>query len=154
MGYYFNKSSRNISLEDTKKEFNKVKNSIKDLLYVIGDDCENLVIDREDLDQDFMRSQYSSLSDKLDDIYRRLHYLSKPVTEQGFIRHNSAKRYELPSGTYFTSGSSCEVLYTNRDGEQYWVYTSIEHNGEDYYATSLGKDFSIDGILVRVRERS
>jgi len=149
---YFNKSSKPISLQDAHNEFSKMKSAIRNALYVLGDDCDNLRTDREDLDQEFFRTQYRSLVDKADDIYRRLEYLSKPIKEQGYIKHNSGKRYELPSGTYFTSGDTCEILYNDpRYDEQYWVYTSIEHNGEDYYATSLGKDVSIKGMMVRVR---
>lgn len=150
---YFTKSTQNISLEETKKEFGKIQRALERLLYIMGDDGENIEYEKEDLDQEFLRTQFCSLTDQLDDIYRRLNYLSKEVIEQGYIRHNESKRYELPSGTYFTSGSTCEILFNNEKyGEQYWVYTSIEHNGNDYYAKALGKDVSINGMMVRVRE--
>ncbi|TKC15706.1 DUF5348 domain-containing protein [Robertmurraya kyonggiensis] len=150
---YFNKSSKDISLEDAKYHFLKVKSEIKDLLYELGDDCENLRVNRENLDQEFMKDQYRILTESLEDIYYRLEYLTKPVVEQGYIKHNDAKRYALPSGTYFTSGSTCEILYNDtKYDEQYWLYTSIEHNGSDYYAKALGPDVSINGMMVRVRK--
>lgn len=144
------RSETPISLDKATDEFQKIRSSIKNLLYKLGYECENIRYNHDDLDQDFLASQYYYLADKLDDVERRLSYLSKPIIDQGYIRHNQDGRYELPSGEYFTSGSVCEILQTRND-EQYWVYTSIEHNGDDYYATALGKDVSINGMMVRIR---
>jgi hypothetical protein len=147
MAYY-----KRISIEEASKEFQKLKNQIKDLMNKLGDECDNIEFIEGDLDQEFMKGQYRFLLYKLEEVYRRLKYLSYPVTEQGFIKHNHQKRYALPSGTYLTSGSVCEILVNDEEyGEQYWVYTTIEHNGEDYYATALGRDVSINGMMVRVR---
>lgn len=151
---YFRYSSKEITLEEATKAFQKVNDQIQDLIYKLGDECDNLRSKPEDLDHEFMRDQYRSLADKLDDIYRRIEYLSKPIVAQGYIRHNESKRYELPDGTYFTSGSSCEILFNDKEyGEQYWVKTTIEHNGDDYYSTALGRDVNINEMMVRVRER-
>lgn len=139
-----------ISLDEATNEFQKIRTSIKNLLYKLGYECENIRYNHDDLDEAFMKNQYYQLADKLDDIERRLDYLSKPVRDQGYIRQNNAGRYELPSGDYLTSGSVCEILI-NEESEQYWVLTSIEHNGDDYYSTTLGKDVSIDGMMVRIR---
>lgn len=150
---YFNKSSMDLSLAEASKEFSKLKSNIRDLLYKMGDDCDNLRVNREDLDQEFMRDQYRILTESLDDIYYRLEYLTKSVVEQGYIKHNDAKRYTLPSGMYFTTGSTLEILYKDtKYDEQYWLYTSIEHKGSDYYAKALGPDVSINGMLVRIRK--
>ncbi|RKJ32366.1 hypothetical protein D7X33_39645, partial [Butyricicoccus sp. 1XD8-22] len=100
-------------------------------------------------DETFLRSQYYFLADKLDDIKRRLDYLSKPIIDQGYLRKNNRGRFELPSGREFTSGSTCEILYTDED-EQYWIVTTIQHR-YDYYAAALGVEKSIDGMMVRVR---
>lgn len=81
------------------------------MLYKLGDECENIQYNQDDLDEDFLKSQYRSIADKLEDLYYKLQYLSKEVTEQGYIKHNESNRYELPSGTYFTSGSTAEILY-------------------------------------------
>ena len=142
----------NLSLDDCKAEFNKVKREIERLLKRFGDDADNLVINREDLDEVFMRDQYQELSYKLNDVLDRLNYLSKPVVEQGHVQRNEQGRYELPSGTYLMSGSTCEILYYSRDTEEdSWIYTTIEHNGDDYYATSLGKSHPLQGMMVRIR---
>jgi hypothetical protein len=141
---------KEISISEVKGEFEKLNNQIKQLMQKLGYDGENIVYDRNDIDEEFFRSQYIILLHKLEEVQRRIQYLSKPIVEQGFIQHNSSGRYELPSGRYFTSGSVCEILQES-DGEQYWLYTTIEHNGEDYYATALGRNVSINGKLVRVR---
>lgn len=141
-----------MSVEEALKEFQKLNRQITQLLNLLGYECDNVVYDREDLDEEFLRSQIYYLSNKLGDIKNRVEYLSKPIKEQGFISKNSLGRYELPSGYYFTSGSICEILWNDdRNDEQYWLYTTIEHNGTDYYATALGKQVSIDGMMVRIR---
>lgn len=148
----FNKSNKEISLEECSKLLKIVEQSISDVIYRFGDEGDNVRYEQGNLDEEYLRNEYISLMEQLEKIYHRINYLSLPVSEQGFITHNKARRYELPSGTYFTSGSTCEILYDDKDfGEQYWVYTTIEHNGEDYYAKALGKDVSINGMMVRVR---
>lgn len=143
---------KSISVDEALTEFNKLNYEIKRVLNKLGDDCDNVHYEPDNLDEDFLRNQMRLYADKLDDVKRGITYLSKPVVDQGYIKHNSAGRYELPSGEYFTSGSVCEILYNDeRYNEQYWVYTSIEHNGNDYYATALGRDTSINGMMVRIR---
>ena len=151
---YFSKSSTEISLEDTQKEFGKLKRQLYDLLYRLGDDGENIATSR-DLDERFLSQQYRGLTEKLDDIHRKLEYLSKDVISEGPIFHNSAGRYEMLNEEYFTSGSSIELLVMDEDEDEderaYWILTTIEHNGDDYYAVALGRETSINGMTARLR---
>ena len=149
---YFSKSSTAISLEDTQKEFGKLKRQLHDLLYRLGDDGENIASSR-DLDERFLIGQYRGLTEKLDDIHRKLEYLSKEVISEGPIFHNSAGRYEMLNGDYFTSGSNIELLVKDEDEDEgtYWIQTTIEHNGDDYYAVALGRETSINGMTARLR---
>ena len=147
---YFTKSSTAISLADTKKEFEKLKRQLHDLLYRLGDDGENIASSRE-LDEEFLSRQYRGLTEQVEDMHRKLEYLSKEVVSEGPIFHNSAGRYELLNGDYFTSGSTIELLVNEEDEETYWVLTTIEHNGDDYYAIALGRETSINGMTARLR---
>lgn len=151
---YFSKSSTAISLEDTQKEFGKLKRQLHDLLYRLGDDGENITSSRN-VDERFLIRQYRMLTEKLDDIHRKLEYLSKEVISEGPIFHNSAGRYEMLNGDYFSSGSRIELLVKdddeNEDERTYWVLTTIEHNGDDYYAVALGRETSINGMTARLR---
>lgn len=149
---YFSKSSTAISLEDTQKEFEKLKRQLHDLLYRLGDDGENIASSR-DLDERFLIGQYRGLAEKLDDIHRKLEYLSKDVISEGPIFHNSAGRYEMLNGEYFTSGSTIELLVKDEDEDDrmHWIQTTIEHNGDDYYAVALGRETSINGMTARLR---
>lgn len=144
------RSTVDIDLQEVKKDFERLNDQIQRILYKTGYDFDNVLYNRNNPDEAFMRSQYYDIADKLNDIEQQLSYLNKPVSEEGVLRHNNAGRYELPSGEYFTSGSGCEIL-VEEDEESYWVYTSIEHNGEDYYATALGRDVSISGMVARIR---
>lgn len=145
--------NRSASLEDATNEFNKLHDRIRDLFYKLGDECQKVEVDHENLDEVFMKEQYSAIAYKLDEIRRDITYLSGEIVGQGFIKHNSDGRYELPNGQYLTSGSPCEILVNDDiDNSQYWVRTRIEHNGEDYYAVALGREQNINGMMVRVRE--
>lgn len=148
---YFSKSSTAISLVDTQKEFEKLKRQLHDLLYRLGDDGGNIASSR-DLDERFLIGQYRGLAENLDDIHRKLEYLSKDVISEGPIFHNSAGRYEMLNGDYFTSGSRIELLVEDDDEDEdertYWVLTTIEHNGDDYYAVALGREASINGMTL------
>ena len=149
---YFSKSSTAISLVDTQKEFEKLKRQLHDLLYRLGDDGGNIASSR-DLDERFLIGQYRGLAENLDDIHRKLDYLSKDVISEGPIFHNSAGRYEMLNGDYFTSGSAIELLVKDEDEDEgtYWIQTTIEHNGDDYYAVALGRETSINGMTARLR---
>ena len=137
-------------MADTQKEFGKLKGQLHDLLYRLGDDGGNIATSRE-LDERFLIGQYRGLTEQLDDIHRKLEYLSKDVISEGPIFHNSAGRYELLNGDYFTSGSTIEILVKDEDERTYWILTTIEHNGDDYYAVALGQETSINGMTARVR---
>lgn len=139
-----------LTVNEAMQKMKRLNSELKHIINEFGNELDN-VQRTDDLDDTFIRDELYQIQDKLDDVSRKIEYMSKPITEQGYIRHNSDGRYELPSGRYFTSGSSCEILTEDYNDEQYWVYTNIEHNGEDYYATALGRDKSINGRMVRVR---
>lgn len=142
-----------LSLVDVKDDLYKLHTKIQDLLYKVGHDFDNVQYDEKDLDEDFFYRELYQVADKLYGVEKVLTYLSKPVSEQGIIRQNRDGRYELPSGTFLTSGSMCEILTPEPfDKEKhYWILTQIQHTGYGYYSTKLGRDTSINGMMVRVR---
>lgn len=82
----------------------------------------------------------------------RLDYLRHPVKEEGKVTHNIAKRYQLPSGYYFTTGDWIEVFAPYwKGGKAEWVLTDVSHNGVDYYAE--GVNIPLRDLKVRVRGR-
>ena len=107
----------------------------------------------QDLDEEFLSRQYQGLTEKLDDINRKLEYLSKEVVSEGPISHNSAGRYEMLNGDYFTSESTIELLVKDEDEDEgsYWIQTTVEHNGDDYYAVALSRETPINGMMARLR---
>lgn len=148
------RSSDRIDLDSVNNELNEFKRHIDHLLYKLGDDCDNLSYDSENIDDSFIADQIRRIEDGINDVKRDIDYLSRPVIERGILMHNSSGRYELPSGIYFTTGSTVEIMYRHpRNNEREWIKTTILHNGEDYYAESLGKDVSIDGMVARIRGR-
>lgn len=140
------------TLKESLHQLHALNIQIERIIKDFGYEIEQIEYNYHNLDEAFLRDQVSNIAYKLDSISNDIAYLAKSVVEEGIIHHNSDGRYELPSGTYFTSGSICEILsYDSYHEMERWNLTSIEHNGTDYYATALGKDISIDGKYVRIR---
>ncbi len=138
------------------KEAQKLNLSIRGILrlstYEDYDDLSGLHINYEDGQQLFLQSELREVMEKLSDVERRIAYLSRPVKETSRLHKNGSGRYETKSGHYYTSGSGIEVLIKDDWREvPYWVWTSVEHDGRDYYLVGH-KDIRMDGLTVRVRE--
>ena len=98
------------------------------------------------------RSQFVILyqaQDKILDAYNLLKNLDKPVRVEGFLEKQFNGRY-VAGGVELTSGSYVEFFDDDEDGGCY-VPSYIEHNGEDYYLTVLGKEKPIEGLQVRIK---
>ena len=90
--------------------------------------------------------------EKLSDVADRIAYLSRPVMETSRLHKNRSGRYETKGGHYYTSGSGIEALIKDDYQEvPYWVWTSVEHDGKDYYLVGH-KNVRLDGLTVRVRK--
>jgi len=96
------------------------------------------------------RNELYSIIEKLDDITYVLDYLEKPVLKSGVLQKKANGRYEL-EGYEFTSGSDIETLIVDPEGEEasYWEHTSVEHDGDDYYA--VYRHTCLDGLEARIR---
>lgn len=101
--------------------------------------------DPEDM---YLRTMFYRIGEKLDDVRDLLRSVTSEVVETGKIHHNESKRYELPSGHYYTSGSSIEFLRQERNGPAEWVASSVEHNGDDYYIVA-DRNLPMAGLTVR-----
>ncbi|MCM3716058.1 DUF5348 domain-containing protein [Alkalihalobacillus oceani] len=135
-----------------KEAFDEIRNlqsEIKKIVDKFGYDGEDIIYDHSP-DNNMYTDECRIMLNKMDDVVRNIRYLEKPIRDEGILRHNSDGRYEFESGTYFTSGDSIEILEDEGDYSR-WNATRIEHNGEDYYAVSLGKDISINGKRARCR---
>ena len=135
---------------ETIREIQKLNKELESILKSVGDYCENVEYNSADPEESFLHNQLIFMTGHLEEVQHRLDYLNKPIAAQGFLKHNDLKRYTLPTGDYLTSSSVCELLVTDGYGQR-WVFTDIEHNGDDYYATALGKDVSINGMMARIR---
>lgn len=140
-----------IKVNDVIAKLQRVDSEIESILKTVGGEyCDEVEYDYENPEERFLYNELYFIVDNLEKVREKISYLSKPIVAQGFLAHNDLKRYELPNGKYLASGSVCELLVTEMDGQR-WVYTLIEHNGDDYYSTALGKDVSINGMMARVR---
>ncbi|MCM1027391.1 MAG: DUF5348 domain-containing protein [Roseburia sp.] len=117
------------------------------------DDLSGLKINYRDGEQLFLLEELRTVMKNLEEAKDRLSYLARPIQEVSRLHRNESGRYETASGHSYTSGSLIEALV--KDGYHevpYWVRTSLEHNGRDYYLVGY-TDVALDGLTVRVRGR-
>lgn len=115
------------------------------------DDLSALPIDDTDSDQLFLFDELQAIMIKLLEVKKRIAYLKRPVKERSHLHKNSQGRYETANGYVYTSGEVIEVLIDNGYHDApYWVRTSVEHNGRDYYLVNY-KNINMNGLPVRRR---
>lgn len=141
-----------ISPSEAKKEATKLESAIQHFLSVVGHDIDNVTGGEGNPNEEFIRNEVYSIADRLGDILLDIRYLNRKVTAEGNLYVNKAGRYEIDDSTYLTSGSVCEILIYDDFYEVHtWLKTTIEHGENGYYATTLGRDVSIDGMRARIR---
>lgn len=115
------------------------------------DDLSGLEINYEDAEQLLLLDELRGIMEKLADVEDMIRYLDLPIREEGNLRKNASGRYETASGHYYCCGSPIEALVTDdRYPVAYWVRTSVEHDGRDYYLVGH-RDVSMAGLMVRIR---
>ena len=118
------------------------------------DDLSGLEINYEDAEELLLLDELRGIMEKLADVEDAICYLSCPIKETGRLCKNASGRYETASGHYYCCGSPIEALVTDdRYPEAYWVRTSVEHDGRDYYLVGH-RDVSMAGLTVRIRADS
>ena len=115
------------------------------------DDLSGLEINYEDAEELLLLDELRGIMEKLADVEDAIRYLSYPVQEVGQLHKNASGRHETASGHYYCCGSPIEALVTDdRYPAAYWVRTSVEHDGRDYYLVGH-RDVSMAGLMVRIR---
>lgn len=141
-------------LERSQKLNTEIKRLLKESTYLEYDDLSGLDIDYKDAEQLLLQEQLWKVMQELEDVSDRLDYLALPIKEVSRLHKNSDGRYETKNGHYFTSGCRVEALIS--DGFRmvpYWVRTSIEHNGEDYFLAGY-QEVELEDLKVRLRGRA
>lgn len=115
------------------------------------DELSGLHIDETDSDQLFLRNELQAIMMKFLEVKNRIAYLKRPVKETSRLHKNRQGRYETASGYVYTSGDAIEALIDNGYYDApYWVRTSVEHNGKDYYLVKC-QNICMNGLPVRRR---
>lgn len=141
-------------LERSQKLNTDIKRLLKESTYLEYDDLSKLDIDYKDAEQLLFHEQLWKVMQELEDVSDRLDYLALPIKEVSRLHKNPDGRYETESGQYFTSGCRVEALVS--DGFRtvpYWVKTSIEHDGNDYFLVGY-REVELEGLKVRLRGRA
>lgn len=141
-------------LERSQKLNIDIKRLLKESTYLEYDDLSRLDINYKDAEQLLLQEQLWKVMQELEDVSDRLDYLALPIKEVSRLHKNSDGRYETESGKYFTSGCRVEALVSDGYREvPYWVRTSIEHDGKDYFLAGYQK-VELEGLKVRLRGRA
>lgn len=138
-------------LAETKELYSRIDSILKLSIYDDCDDLGGLEINYRDGEQLFLLEELQANMRSLGEVRGRLTYLALPIREVSRLHRNESGRYETESGHYYTSGSPIEALVD--DGYRdvpYWVWTTLEHNGKDYFLMGYGS-VELDGLTVRVR---
>ena len=139
---------------ETNDLYCRIDRILKLSTYDEYDDLSGLEINDKDSEQLFLLKELQSIMESLNEVRGRLAYLALPVKEVSRLHKNSDGRYETKSGHCFNSGCRVEALIS--DGFQevpYWVRTSIEHDGKDYYLVGY-RQTELEGLKVRLRGRA
>lgn len=129
----------------------KIDSILQSSTYDKYDDMSGLDIDYRDGEQLFLQDELRSVMKGLDEVKSRLEYLVRPIREVSRLHRNESGRFETDGGHCYTSGSSIEALVEDGFREvPYWVWTSLEHDGKDYYLVGYSR-VKLDGLTVRVR---
>lgn len=129
----------------------RLNNEMIKILQMVDFNAGHVEAETGDPNELMLLDTYRSIIDKLEGIHNQIEYLQKEIVDEGRLSKNSAGRYELPSGEYFTSGSPIEALiFDDWDEVEKWVTTRVEHNGDDYYLYGHS-EVKMEGLLARKR---
>lgn len=136
------------SLQDLNRQ---ISNILETTHFNDYDDLSGLDIDLENPDERFLRDEYRSIMESLDQINRALNYLKRPIEGVYYLHKNDRDRYECEVKE-FTSGNSIEAYIFDEWEERFsWIASRIEHNGERYYLVGY-PDLDLEGLKIRIRE--
>lgn len=129
------------------KVLEEIENSISKLEDRYGSLPDEFEYNYDNPEEKYQHDTVSTIVSKLVDVQRQIKWMNKLVISEGVLVKNNNNRYEI-QGTEieFSSGSPLDVW--NNEWNQ-WETSRIEHNGEDYYIVSLGKNKPISGLKVR-----
>ena len=121
--------------------------------YTDYDDLSGPDIDFADGEQLLLLDELRRITDRLADVQKYISYLTLPVTEVSRLRKGIAGKYQTAQGRFYDCGSSIEALVSDEYHDvPYWIRTTVEHNGGDYYLVGF-KGLSMNGLTVRIREK-
>lgn len=131
---------------DLQNEFSVLWRSLKQFEDRIGRDADYLD-PPENPDERQLHAVARHISDSISDIKWDLNYLTKEILCEGELIKQPNDRYAI-GDVELTSGSPVEVYDPD---DEAWMMSAVEHNGNDYYIKSLGRETPIENRLVRVR---
>lgn len=104
-----------------------------------------------DMTQDdiiFYSNKLAKAFEHLNEAVNIIAYINRDITGEYIIHKDLYGKYGCSAITY-SAGTPIEALIV--DGEnQFWVQTTVEHNGNDYYLVRY-PNVQLEGLKVRIR---
>lgn len=111
---------------------------------------ENIGYNEDDPEERLLENEIYRLLENLDVIKDRIDYLNLPILVIGKLTKNKQGRFVLATHE-FHCGDRIEFLYYNEINEKNeWSISTIEHDGNDYYAVGYQK-VCLLGVTARLR---
>lgn len=141
----------NMALDEAVRLNRDIRRFLKLTRYDEYDDLSGLDFDRSDGQQIFLRDELRLIADRLADVRDFIDNLTRPIVEESRLRKDAAGRYCTGKGHYYCCSSRIEAFVSDEYHDApYWIRTTVEHNGEDYYLVGC-RGVSMRGLRVRVR---
>ncbi|MFF2909978.1 DUF5348 domain-containing protein [Paenibacillus sp. NPDC057934] len=136
--------------EQIKAALANLEPQLKRVSKLIHDAENDAIYSSEEPEELYLRNMFYRVGEDLDKARRYIRQVSARISSEGTISKLSDGRYGNER-VYYTSGSSIEFLYSDPDGDDRWIYSSVEHNGVDYYIV-VKPELSLNGLRVRVKD--
>lgn len=138
-------------MNELDQEVFKLRKAIKDFEKAYEDMRNNTDLFDLNIDERSYLIRLGIVNDRLYSSAILLNKVDKEIIADGILTKKKNGRYEI-NNIELSSGCNIEFIKKDEDGLEYYYPSRIEHNGEDYYILSLGKDVKIEGLKVRIRK--
>lgn len=139
---------KNLLLSEAKRLRADMKR-FYDSVYIAEDGWAD-VYDREDPNDQYIRSELYKAAELMRKSYNILDAMTSPVAAEGVLERNSNGRFSLV-GRELTSGYGIEYLIKDDfDGIESWRPGSIEHYDGDYRIAGY-PNIPLEGLRARVK---
>ncbi|MEK4106891.1 DUF5348 domain-containing protein [Paenibacillus sp. FSL R10-2791] len=137
--------------EQIKSALANLEPQLKRVSNLIQDAENEGIYNSKDPEDQYLRGMFYKIADYLDDARRYTRQVIAPVIEEGILHKGKDGRYATGKKAYYTSGAAIEYLYVDPSDDSRWIYSHVEHNGNDYFIANT-PNLPMERLKVRVKQ--